>query len=54
MISGRLPEENETLEIFLFHPSYDCKVGLIDRYFSLFLIPVNSARLDKWHLAVCQ
>lgn len=26
---------------------YDCKVGLIDRYFSPFLIPVNSFFLDK-------
>lgn len=47
------PEENETLEMSAFFP-YDCKVGLIDRYFTLFLSPVNSCFLDKWHLAVCQ
>lgn len=47
MILGCLPEGNGTREIFPFPPSYDCKVGLIDRYFAPFLSPVNSARLDK-------
>lgn len=60
MILRFLPEENEKQEMYpppnLLPPPfpYGCKVGLIDRYFNLFLSPVNSSFLDKWHLVVCQ
>lgn len=47
MILHFLPEENETLEMPPFFPCYDCEVGLIERYFTLFLSPVNSSFLDK-------
>lgn len=47
MILRFLPEEiGNTGDVHFFF-SYDCKVGLIDRYFTLFLCPVDSSFLDK-------